>query len=532
MLRLPTILANDWLRPVFVGLVAFCVAMAISLTRWPTPIIHDDFGYLLIADTLCHGRLANPTPQDWTAFQTIYTIFEPSYASKYPIGTGLLLATGNIALGTEVAGLWLSAALASACLTWMLRGHFPRRWTLCLALLVALHPVWQFYWSQRFTNGWVAMAGASLVLGGSLRCRRLRYHAAWKQSKMVQAGLGLGAGAVLLSLSRPFEGGLFCLMAGSYLLYLTVKNKWWSQPKFYVAVIPGLFVLAAGATLQILHNQSVTGDWTELPYQHHEKQYAFAPNFMWSSPHSPTMPHRYPMIRQLYETQAMDNYREARTVSGYFERWGRRFLQVVSGWSIFGALPFLCLWIQPRPRFYLGLALMIGLQFTICSFVPAVMSHYFAPLVPIAVIFTGVSLRWLKNQGTSRKESVNAQSIGHSNRFIVALVLLQAMTLTASWVPYLLRPSHWSERRAQMLSQLNQRSQPSIVFVKYRPEHNVEDEWVFNGADFATSKVLWAQDQGTTTNAQVLLSYPGRQAWLLQPDEAGAPLIEYPGLGG
>ncbi|MDA1177263.1 MAG: hypothetical protein O2931_00550, partial [Planctomycetota bacterium] len=199
MIQLSSILRNDTIRPLFVGVVAFCVAMAISLTRWPTPIIHDDFGYLLISDTLCHGRLANPTPQEWTAFQSVYTIFEPSYASKYPIGTGLLLAFGTISVGTEVAGLWMCAGLASACLTWALRGHFPRRWTLCLGLLVALHPVWQMYWSQRFTNGWVAMAGASLVLGGLLRCRRLKHHTTWKQSRMVQAVLALGAGAVLLA---------------------------------------------------------------------------------------------------------------------------------------------------------------------------------------------------------------------------------------------------------------------------------------------------------------------------------------------
>ncbi|MDA0658997.1 MAG: hypothetical protein O3C60_09135 [Planctomycetota bacterium] len=293
-----------------------------------------------------------------------------------------------------------------------------------------------------------------------------------------------------------------------------------------------MLVLAAGMTLQVMHNHSATGRWTELPYQFHEKQYAIAPNFMWATPNTPTQPYHYDSIRQVYETLAMDNYREAHTVLGYVERWGRRILHIVPGWSIFGILPFFCLWIQPRPRLYIVLGLMFGIQFVLHSFVPAVMSHYVAPLVPIAVIFTGVALRWLKNQIDQARGAHATHTLGHGSGFVLALVALQTIALAVTWSPHFVNPIHWSQRRTQMLSQLQQDSRPSIVFVKYNPEHNAEVEWIYNGADLATSKVLWAHDRGPELNAKVSKCYPGRQAWLLQPDEPDSPLVAYPGLEG
>jgi hypothetical protein len=61
-----------------------------------------------------------------------------------------------------------------------------------------------------------------------------------------------------------------------------------------------------------------------------------------------------------------------------------------------------------------------------------------------------------------------------------------------------------------------------LVFVRYAPDHNVLEEWVYNRADIDASAIVWARDMGDAGNRELLDYYDarkqGRQAWLLEAD--------------
>ena len=496
------------LSVVLVGLSVIAVRVAlIPILGIPQPFNHDEFSYLLAADTFAHGRLTNPTHPMWIHFESFHIIEKPTYMSMYPPAQGLVLAAGKL-LGHPWIGQLLVTALMCSALCWMLQGWVPPPWALFGTTLVVLRLGILSSWMNGYWSASIVALGGALVLGA---WPRLRKHVRVRDALLMSLGL------VILANSRPYEGLLFAIpVAIAMLFWLLDKNRpafSRSLPRIIVPIFSSL-LLAAVATGYYYYR--VTGSPFRMAYQDNYATYGRAPYFLWQTP-APEAVYRHDVMRNFYRLDFREFERQL-TVAGYLRNasmraysWWQFYLGPLLTLPLF-AFPFVVR--QKKMRLPVAICLAMIAGFAVQTWNSP---HYFSPATGALYILLVQCIRQLWQW--RRRSSVVAKALVRAIPVLACAMILLRVTAAAVHVQIELAWPRGNLERARILQHLQSLPGKQLVIVAYGPRHDLAGEWVYNDADIDAAKVVWARDMGKDDNRDLLQYFRTRNIWLVEGDD-------------
>jgi len=489
--------------------------LALPLLHLPVPSIHDEFSYLLMADTFAHGRLANPPHPMWMSFESFHVNWFPKYASMYPPAQGFALALGQI-LGHPWIGVLLSEAAMCAAILWMLQGWLPARWAFLGGALAALKLGIASYWMNSYWGGASAAIGGALVLGALPRIARRA-----KIGDVVFLGLGI----LILANSRPYEGFLFCIPAALWFVWWLagkIKSPMPLRVRVGQVLLPLVAMLLLTAAFMGYYNWRLTGNPLLLPHVLNTRTYHTTGLFLWDHK-KPEIHYANPQFEEFYNGWERNNYNNTwpdvvRISEEKLVRYGLTYFWV----GEFLALPAIPFLFRNRK---MRLALATFLLVTAGSF--AVIwsnAHYAAPLTCVVFVLAVQAIRYMRTM------RIGARPVGVAFvRAIVLMLILDTGTNVARGIcDPLLWPCEGDPSRVAVANKLAHTPGKHLIMVRYEKDnHNIHDDWVYNGAEIDNAKVLWARDLDAGQNAKLFAYFSDRKVWLVTPDSDNTYLEPY-----
>lgn len=495
---------RPWAAALLCAFLSFAGSAAYALlVRWPEPSVHDEFSYLLGADTLRHGRLTTTPHPMWRFFESFQILQQPTYASKYPPAQAMVIAAGWWLAGDPVVGVWLGGALMTAAVWWMLRGFLPPRWALVGGLITAAHFGMTSYWTHSFWGGCVPAAGGALFAGALPRIRRL---------DRLRDPFVLGLGLSILANSRPFEGLMVVAIATFVLVPEAIRRaRKGGVRSLSRLVVPAAAVLLPALAWTAFYNRAVIGDPLKLPYFEHERQYAVAPPMIWL-PARATPTYRHETMREFWTDTNFKDYAAHRDLRGFLALFPKRALAL---WRFYLG-PFLTIgllglpWFLRRRWAWMALSSVL-LLFAACLGETYALAHYVSPgLAWGALLVTG---------GFRELFHLRMGGLRLGTALVIGVVLMVIARPVNTLLTLRLAERDW--RRAGFIAELEADGRSHLVIVRYGPHHTTHSELVYNAADIDASRVVWARDMGLAENRPLLDYFNDRKAWLLEVDFDG-----------
>jgi hypothetical protein len=493
----------------------------LGLAPVPTPSIHDEFSHLLLADTLAHGRLTNPTPAHWRHFESIHEIQQPTYNSMYLPAQGAFLALGQKLFRHPWAGVEISVALMCAAMCWMLQGWISPAWAMWGTLMAVLKIGVVGFWVNSYMGGSVPALGGALLIGALPRLKR--------GDPRLLPSFMLGLGVVILMNSRPFEGGVLTLAAVLYLSPSIIRGLSRNPGNTLRIVLgPAMSVILFGSAFLGYYCWRVTGNPLRFPYQVNRDTYGWPENLAFLPPKIIKSPH--PILQKMYELEI-----HHRDIYGSFDNLLDNLnTRVFQNWAYLVGpvltLPFLLPFFR-RDRRIRPLLFFFGAIAFLNLFQMLLYPYHLGPVIPIVFAIIAVGGQQIYS-ALSMAQPVRAGYFACILPFLLVLVAAMKQEAQELDIPY---SSYWEQgyeahrdARASILNWLRSRPGRHLVIVRYQPSHSVNQEWVYNGADIEGSKIVWAREMDTASNTELVDHFSDRQAWLLEADVNPVRVVPYP----
>jgi hypothetical protein len=495
--RLPRLPRFPWprrplLAAILIAFGAIALRLAIiPLQRVPVPIV---------ADTLLHGRVANPPHPFWYHFESLHILQQPHYVSNYFPGHAIVLAAARLIFGHPWAGILAECLAFLLILYWALIAWMPARWAVFGVLLAALRFAIASYWIDAYHGGFLPSFGGALVFGAFPRLRR---------NPAISISAVLGLGLAILASTRPFEGALFAIP----ILAVLAWSHRYAIAGLLTVLAPAAAIAAAAIVLIGMYNQRVTGSPFVTAYQISQKTYGWPMGLAWTPP--PRIQNHHVELQRYYEYELG----EREKVDGPID-----FLE------------YLTFRLQEYWRFFLGPILTIPLLFLskvwrrrrlmFVAFSGALFAillegasspHYIAPATAVIIAILVECCRHLRAARAVQLTWLPAA---------IALVLVLRIGGQAAGLPYTqkLNFQSWCCRvegnlnKSSVAAELAKIPGEHLVFVKPKTDPDNLFQWIYNDADIDQSPIVWARDLGPEENSRLAAYYPARKVWLLDPN--------------
>ena len=453
----------------------------------PFPIVFDESGYILQAETFASGRLANPTPKLSQYFQAFGIILDPVYAAKFPPMQGLLLAFGKIVFNDMTLGLIFFYALSAASCYWCLKSWTGNFSALLIACWYGLNPLHINSWVLTFWGGIPAALGGFLLLGAAIRALRSE-----SSRNFLLIGLALG----LLLLSRPYEGALLALPV---LLYLLFRRRL----KIYLSFL--VFFLFLG--FQGYYNYVLTGNSFKFSAEHYDEQYGRVPPFIFQKlivPQIKDIPENlrryHENERVIYADRTSENPWQSLAV-----KFGDYFLYFLP-WPLLLIIIFNFRNPKNQEQKFIWFTFVFV---WLAAIIPVTFRnmHYAAPLLAPLYILIASSVEILRAKIKSS---------------LIRRTVLTLVFLFSFWQHYekalkereiiATSPCYKKKVYSEYLKALPGKS---LVLVSYNQNYKaLACEYVYNSSDVFNQKVIWARSDGMGNHSLIKVLSPQRVLFL------------------